>query len=120
MTVKSKPVKGGRQPGAGRPKGSPNRIDGAKILLAVSKQCGKPFEQLLAEGYHAAIIACDMNARLAYEKMLLAKVVADKHEIDHTTLGQSLHNSFNFTQQELPEWRDVTPKLTVIDAKKKA
>jgi len=105
---------------AGRPKGSTNKINGEKILLAVAQQCGKPFEQLIAEGYHAAIIACDMNARIAYEKMLLAKVVADKHEIDHTTLGQSLHNSFNFTQQELPEWRDVTPKLTVIDAKKKA
>lgn len=117
VTAKKTPVKGGRKPGSGRPKGSPNRIDGAKILLAVSKQCGKPFEELLAEGYHAAIIACDMNARIAYEKMLLAKVVADKHEIDHTTLGQSLHNQFVFPQQELPEWQNL-PKLTVINDNK--
>ena len=117
VTATKKPVKGGRQPGSGRPKGSPNRINGAKILLAVSKQCGKPFEQLLAEGYHAAILACDMTARIAYEKMLLAKVVADKHEIDHTTLGQSLHNQFVFPQQELPEWNNL-PKLTKLDAKK--
>jgi len=102
---------------AGRPKGSTNKINGEKILLAVAQQCGKPFEQLIAEGYHAAIIACDMNARIAYEKMLLAKVVADKHEIDHTTLGQSLHNQFVFPQRELPEWESL-PKLTKLDATK--
>ena len=98
----------------GRPKGSTNKINGEKILLAVAQQCGKPFEQLIAEGYHAAILACDMNARIAYEKMLLAKVVADKHEIDHTTLGQSLNPTYVFKQKELPEW-DNLPKLTTIE-----
>jgi hypothetical protein len=98
----------------GRPKGSTNKINGEKILLAVAQQCGKPFEQLIAEGYHAAILACDMTARIAYEKMLLAKVVADKHEIDHTTLGQSLNPTYVFKQKELPEW-DNLPKLTTIE-----
>jgi hypothetical protein len=55
-----------------------------------------------------------MTARIAYEKMLLAKVVADKHEIDHTTLGQSLNPTYVFKQKELPEW-DNLPKLTTIE-----
>lgn len=103
--------KGGRQPGAGRPKGTKNKISGLTILDAVKKQCGKPFEQLLAEGYHATILACDITARQQYEKMILAKVVADKHEIDHTTLGQSLHANFSFPQRELPDWQE--PKLPI-------
>ena len=57
MTTKKKPVKGGAMRGAGRPKGSVNKITGEKILLQISQQLGKPFEQLLAEGYHASIIA---------------------------------------------------------------
>jgi len=102
-TVKKK--KGGAMPGAGRKKGSTSKISGEKILQAVQKQCGKPFEILLAEGYHATIIACDISARQQYEKMILSKVVADKHEIDHTTLGQSLHANFSFPTKELPDWQ---------------
>ena len=41
--------------------------------------------------------------------MILSKVVADKHEIDHTTLGKSLHNNFIFPTQELPEWGTAVP-----------
>jgi hypothetical protein len=102
-------TRGGKRPGAGRVKGSTNKISGEKILNAVKKQCGKPFEQLLAEGYHATILACDISARQQYEKMILAKVVADKHSIDHTTLGQSLHASFSFPQRELSDWQTQQP-----------
>lgn len=116
MTAKKKPVKGGAMKGAGRPKGSVNKITGEKILLEISQQLGKPFEQLLAEGYHASIIAGDFTARIAYEKMILAKVVADKHELDVHSMGQSLVNNFKFTQRELPDFIDQ-PKLQVIDSK---
>lgn len=107
---------GGKRPGAGRPKGGTNKISGEKILQAVQKQCGKPFEQLLAEGYYATIVACDISARQQYEKMILSKVVADKHEIDHTTLGQSLHAHFSFPTKELPDWQPLPISYT-IDAK---
>lgn len=116
--VKKKPAKGGTQPGSGRPKGATNKITGERILLEISKQLGKPFEQCLAEGYHASIIACDMTARIQYEKMILSKVVADKHELDVHSMGQSLVNNFKFTQRELPDYQ-VLPALKVIDAKSK-
>jgi hypothetical protein len=104
---------GGARPGAGRKKGQTNKLSGEKILDAVLSQCGKPFEVLLAEGYHMSILACDMPVRQNYEKMILSKVVADKHEIDHTTLGQALTNNFTFPTQELDDWKDVMPSIPV-------
>ena len=115
MTTK-KPVKGGKQPGAGRKKGSTNKVTSERILRQISLQIGRPFEQLLAEGYHASIIACDVTARLAYEKLILSKVIADKHELDVHSMGQSLVNNFKFQNAELPEWRE--PDLKIIDASK--
>ena len=114
MTTK-KPVKGGKQPGAGRKKGSTNKVTSERILRQISLQIGRPFEQLLAEGYHASIIACDVTARLAYEKLILSKVIADKHEMDIHSMGQSLVNNFKFQKAELPEW--IEPDLKVINAK---
>ena len=111
---------GGAREGAGRPKGTKNKISGVTILDAVEQHCGKPFEQLLAEGYHMTILAGDMPARQQYEKMILSKVVADKHEIDHTTLGQSLHAAFNFPPKELPDWSEQIQQIPVtitVDAK---
>ena len=113
---RKKPVKGGAMRGAGRPKGSTNKVTSERILRQISLQMGKPFEQLLAEGYHASIIACDTTARIQYEKLILSKVIADKHELDVHSMGQSLVNNFKFNQQELPEWQE--PNLKIIDASK--
>lgn len=104
---------GGSMPGAGRPKGSKSKLSSQTLLAAIKKETGKPFEQLLAEGYHASVLAMDMPVRQKYEQMILSKVIADKHEIDHTTLGQSMHAVFNFPKQELPDWTDVPVTITL-------
>ena len=109
----AKPVK--KKYTGGRPKGAKNTVTSDKILQQIALQTGKPFPQLLAEGYHASIIACDFNARLQYEKLILSKVIADKHEMDIHSMGQSLVNNFNFTKSELPEWTE--PNLKLINAK---
>ena len=101
------PSRGGVRANAGRKAGTTNKISAVGILQAVQKECGKPFEQLLAEGYHQTILDNDMMSRQRYEQMILSKVVADKHEIDHTTLGESLKANFNFEQKELPDWTQV-------------
>ena len=101
----------------GRPKGAKNTVTSEKILKQIALQTGKSFPELLAIGYHSAIIACDVNARLAYEKLILSKVIADKHEMDIHSMGQSLVNTFNFTKAELPEWQE--PQLKIIDANSK-
>lgn len=108
MTTK----RGGARPGAGRQKGSKSVLTASGILDQIKKTCGKPFEELLAEGYALTILAADMPARQAYEKMILGKVVAEKHEIDHTTLGQAMTNVFSFPTKELPEW-EQKPELPV-------
>jgi hypothetical protein len=102
------PTRGGVRANSGRKPGTTNKISAVGILQAVQKECGKPFEQLLAEGYHQTILDNDMMSRQRYEQMILSKVVADKHEIDHTTLGESLKANFNFQQKELPDWNVPT------------
>ena len=74
----------------GRPKGSTNKISGASILTAIESKLGIPFEQALAEGYYDVIVNNDRQLRQKYEQMMLNKVVADKAELDVTTLGESL------------------------------
>jgi hypothetical protein len=41
----------------------------------------------------------------------LNKVVADKQELDVTTLGQSMHNNFTFPTVELSDWQNNLPKI---------
>jgi len=116
MSQTKKPVKA-KTTVLGRPYGAKNTVTSEKILKQIALQTGKPFPQLLAEGYHASIIACDFTARLAYEKLILGKVIADKHEMDVTSGGQSILNSFQFTKAELPDWTE--PNLKIIDVSSK-
>jgi hypothetical protein len=120
MTEETKGKRGGRKPGSGRPKGSTSKLSATKLLDQIQQTCGKPFEELLAEGYHLTILAADMPARQNYEKMILNKVVADKHEIDHTTLGQAMTNVFTFPTKELPDWekKDLPVKFTTKEKTK--
>ena len=110
-------IKKKRGANGGRTVGAKNTVTSDKILKQIALQTGKPFQQLLAEGYHASIIACDFTARLAYEKLILSKVIADKHEMDIHSMGQSLVNNFKFSQAELPEWRE--PQLKIVNATSK-
>jgi hypothetical protein len=109
---KKAPSRGGKRVGGGRKPGSTNKISGVSILNAIQAETGKPFETLLAEGYHQTILDNDIMARQKYEQMFLSKVVADKHEIDHTTLGESLKANFVFPKQELPDWQTIPTKIT--------
>jgi len=73
---------GGARPGAGRPKGSTDKLT-AKLLLETCQQViGKPFEVSLLEGYRDAILNDDRRNRATYEKMLLDKVSSTLIEAD--------------------------------------
>ena len=55
--------------GRGRPKGSTNKINGEKILLAVAQQCGKPFEQLIAQVIrHKELVGLNFALFLMFHK----------------------------------------------------
>ena len=91
-TVKSKvaqgrykikaPTRGGARPGAGRPKGSTALITARTLVEAIEAEAGKPFEQMLAEGYVDAVHNNDSKTRLEYERMILGKVVSDRTAVE--------------------------------------
>lgn len=74
-------TRGGKRNGAGRAKGSTNKLTGAMILETIFATSGEKFETLLAQGYQEAIESRDKYNRLQYEKLIMSKVVSDKVEI---------------------------------------
>ena len=111
--TKKAPTRGGARKGSGRPKGSSNKITVETLVLAINKEIGISLEEQIAMNYKDAIDREDHSAVRDYDKFLLGKVVADKHEIDHTTLGESLKANFNFEQKELPDWTQVPTTFKV-------
>ena len=107
---KPKGKRGGARPGGGRKKGSVQKLSAMTILQAIEKQ-DKPFAEGFAEDYHNARMGDDKHLLQKYQSMILNKVVADKQEIDVTTLGQSLHNNFSFPQVELSDWSTEVAKI---------
>jgi len=48
-----------------------------------------------------------MHVIQRYQQMILAKVIADKHETDITSNGQTIGASFTFPTKELIDWKDA-------------
>lgn len=70
---------GGARPGAGRPKGTLNKLTAKALLSSIETKCGKPYEILLAEAYYDSIHNPDL--RLAYDKLFVSKLVQDHVEV---------------------------------------
>ena len=91
------PVKGkngGARPGAGRPKGSGNKLTIDKLLQAVDTKLGQPLEDQIAENYVRSL--ADPKLAHSYEQMFLNKVMADRQqiEIDETSTVESRQAAF--------------------------
>jgi hypothetical protein len=108
--IKPKGKRGGARPGGGRKKGVTQKLS-AQTILAAIEQRDKPFAEGFAEDYHNARMGDDKHLLQKYQSMILNKVVADKQEIDVTTLGESLHNNFSFPTVELSDWQNTVPKI---------
>lgn len=102
---------GGWRPGAGRKKGQKQKLSAQQLLAEIAKK-DKPFAVGLAEDYHNARMGDDKHLVVKYQQMIINKVVADKVDVDHTTLGESLNAKFNFPKEEMNEWKypDGPPK----------
>lgn len=103
---------GGRRHGGGRRKGSTNKLTAQKLLQEIAK-LDKPFAIGLAEDYHNARLSGDKHLIMKYQSMILNKVVADKVDVDHTTMGQPLTAVFRFPQKELPDWTNIEKTVTI-------
>lgn len=104
--------RGGKRPGGGRKQGSTNKLSAQTLLHEIAKR-DKPFAIGLAEDYHNARLSGDAHLVMKYQNMILNKVVADKVDVDHTTMGQPLTAVFQFPQRELTDWTDIPTTITV-------
>jgi len=105
--ISDKPKVGGVRPGAGRPKGSIQKISGAAILDALEDTLGIPFEVQLANNYLNALHT-DKQLVAKYDQLFLNKVVADK--VDITSNGQGIAPTLQFGRSELPDYIDINVK----------
>jgi hypothetical protein len=86
--------RGGARPGAGRPKGSGNKLTIDKLLAAVDTKLGQPLEDQIAENYVRSL--SDPKLAHSYEQMFLNKVMADRQqiEVDETSSVESRQAAF--------------------------
>jgi hypothetical protein len=98
---------GGVREGAGRPKGSLNKISGAALLEALEDTLGVPYPVQLANNYLQALHE-DRHLVAKYDQLFLNKVVADK--VDITSNGQSIAPQLNFAPKEIPDYIDIDVK----------
>ena len=82
VTEKIRGRNGGPRPGAGRPRGSGNKVTAADLLEAAEQVVGKPFVVSLVEGYKRSIDENNNRLRVMYEKIIIDKVVADRHQVE--------------------------------------
>ena len=104
--VKKKPGRGGARPNSGRKVGSTVKLSAADVLAEIAKQ-DVPFAVGLAQDYIKARQSGDMNVIQRYQQMLLAKVIADKHETDITSNGRTIGANFTFPTTELIDWKNA-------------
>jgi hypothetical protein len=75
---------GGVRPGAGRPKGSTNKISGKQMLDEAHRVVGKPFITSLMEGYRDTILEGDRKHRVVYERLIVDKVASNLFDVEVT------------------------------------
>lgn len=84
--TESEPKKswGGAREGAGRRKGSTNKVSAREILDTAEQILGKPLIVSIIEGYQDTILDGDRKHRVVYEKMLVDKVATHLLDVEVT------------------------------------
>lgn len=98
-------TRGGKRPNSGRPKGSTNKITLDLLIKSIDAELGGAYEERLAKNYSEAIAREDWATVKEYDKIFLAKIVADKTETDITSNGETLGLSINFNPTEIDDWK---------------
>jgi len=89
--IKQKSGRGGVRPGAGRPKGTSNKIKIEDLIDSIESRSGMSFQDQIASNYVAAIVREDWARVENYDKALLNKIVADKTDITVENVGDDLN-----------------------------
>ena len=110
QTNKSESKWGGARPGAGRPKGSSNKIRIEDLIDSIEARSGMTFPEQVASNYVSAITRGDWARVENYDKALLNKIVADKSEItveDTTTLLEAKQTAFREAIQAIANINNI-------------
>jgi hypothetical protein len=75
---------GGARAGAGRPRGSTDKVTARFILETAERVIGKPLIESVMEGYLETILDGDRRHRTIYEKMLVDKVASNLFDVEVT------------------------------------
>ena len=81
---------GGARAGAGRPKGTGNKLTAKELLEQCEAVVGKPFAVSLMEGYRDAIYSGDMKIRSTYEKIIVDKVATTMLDVEVEDVGDQV------------------------------
>lgn len=75
---------GGAREGAGRPRGSTDKVTARLILETAERIVGRPFVETLIEGYRDTIVDGDRKHRVIYEKIIVDKVATTLFDVEVT------------------------------------
>lgn len=81
---------GGAREGAGRKKGSTNKISAKELLETAEQVIGKPFIVSLLEGYRDTLDDGDRKHRVVYERLILDKVAGQLLDVEVTDSEDSI------------------------------
>ena len=110
---KKSPTRGGARPRAGRPVGSTNKITVERLLATIEQHIGMPFEQSIATSYRGAIDRGDWSLVHQYEKLILAKTIADRHTVE-------IFNNEDELERKQAAFREALATLTIQQAQQRA
>ena len=80
--TKKASTRGGARAGAGRPAGSTNKIKIEELMATIHTTAGRPYGEILAQNYVAAIQREDWMGVRDYDKAFMNKMIADKTEVE--------------------------------------
>jgi len=76
-----KPGRGGARPGAGRPRGTTDRVTVAGLLGAIESLNGRSYVEILADDFTAAR-ETDRNLAMKYHNLIMSKVAATLNSVE--------------------------------------
>ena len=104
------PSRGGARPGAGRPKGSTTKVTLEDLVGHIEHHVGRSFAEQVAISYASAISRADHAGVRDYEKILLAKMVSDKQEVEVINTETEAETRQAVFQEALAKLQALTAK----------
>ena len=104
------PTRGGARAGAGRPKGSTTKVTLEDLVGHIEHHVGRSFAEQVAISYASAINRADHAGVRDYEKILLAKMVSDKNEVEVINTETEAETRQAVFQEALAKLQALTAK----------